>query len=137
MRVDPRLFEDTLNLIREAILPQRLSEISKEAERRVQDLIEEIMASKDLDGHTPLHTASKNGYTAIINLLRKWESQASKKLQDTEDLIKVANHNLARSHILDLCEASKLADSRKMNFLLSCGEEINKKKTIFGTFALL
>lgn len=95
------------------------------------------MASKDLDGHTPLHTASKNGYTAIINLLRKWESQASKKLQDTEDLIKVANHNLARSHILDLCEASKLADSRKMNFLLSCGEEINKKKTIFGTFALL
>lgn len=24
-----------------------------------------------------------------------------------------------------------------MNFLLSCGEEINKKKTIFGTFPLL
>ena len=30
------------------------------------------MNSKDLDGHTPLYIASKNGYTAIINLLRKW-----------------------------------------------------------------
>lgn len=52
-------------------------------------------------------------------------------------MIKIANHNLARSHIMDLCEASKVADPKKMNFLLSCGEEINKKKTIFGTFALL
>lgn len=65
------------------------------------------MNSKDLEGHTPLHTASKNGYTAIINLLKKWESKTIKKTQDTEDLIKIANHNLARSHIMDLCEASK------------------------------
>jgi ankyrin repeat protein len=38
---------------------------------------------------------------------------------------------------MDLCEASKEANSETMNFLLSCGEEINKKKTIFGTFPLL
>lgn len=52
-------------------------------------------------------------------------------------MIKIACHNLARSHIMDLCEASKESNSTTMNFLLSCGEEINKKKTIFGTFALL
>jgi ankyrin repeat protein len=38
---------------------------------------------------------------------------------------------------MDLCDASKEADSKNMSFLLSCGEAINKKKTIFGTFALL
>jgi len=38
---------------------------------------------------------------------------------------------------MDLCDASKEADSKTINFLLSCGEDINKKKTIFGTFALL
>ena len=95
------------------------------------------MNSKDLDGHTPLYIASKNGYTAIINLLRKWENSNSRKGQDKEDLIKIASNNLARSHIMDLCEASKEADPKKMNFLLSCGEEINKKKTIFGIFPLL
>ena len=44
---------------------------------------------------------------------------------------------MARSQILDLCEASKNSDIQAMNFLISCGENINKKKTIFGTFALL
>ena len=38
---------------------------------------------------------------------------------------------------MDLCEASKKADTNTINFLLSCGEEVNKKKTIFGTFPLL
>jgi hypothetical protein len=38
---------------------------------------------------------------------------------------------------MDLCEASKQADTSNINFLISCGEAINKKKTIFGTFALL
>lgn len=38
---------------------------------------------------------------------------------------------------MDLCDASKEADSKNINFLLSCGEEINKKKTIFGIFPLL
>jgi hypothetical protein len=36
--------------------------------------------------------------------------------------MKAANHNLARSLIIDLCDASKLADVKPMNFLLSCGE---------------
>ena len=40
------------------------------------------MNSKDLDGHSPLYIASKNGYTAIINLLRKWENSNSRKGQD-------------------------------------------------------
>ncbi len=51
--------------------------------------------------------------------------------------MKVANHNLARSLIIDLCDASKLSDVKPMNFLLSCGEQINKKKSIFGTFPLI
>ena len=51
--------------------------------------------------------------------------------------MKVASHNLARSHIIDLCDAAKLSDTKPLNFLLSCGDEINGKKTIFGTFALL
>ena len=38
---------------------------------------------------------------------------------------------------MDLCEASKEADPKTMSFLLSCGEEINKKKTVFGIFPLL
>lgn len=94
------------------------------------------MESKDADGHNILYIASQNGSTAILNLLRKWEGSAGKG-QDKDDLIKIACHNLARSHIMDLCEASKEADPNKMNFLLSCGEDLNKKKTIFGTFALL
>jgi hypothetical protein len=44
---------------------------------------------------------------------------------------------MARSQILDLCEASKKSDLNSMNFLISCGENLNKKKSIFGTFALL
>ena len=51
--------------------------------------------------------------------------------------MKIASHNLARSHIIDLCDAAKLPDPKSLNFLLSCGDEINGKKTIFGTFALL
>ena len=51
--------------------------------------------------------------------------------------MKAAENNLARSHIIDLCSASKLSDTKTLNFLLSCGEEVNKKKSIFGTFALL
>jgi hypothetical protein len=65
------------------ILPSRLTEISKQVERTIDGYIVEIMNSKDLEEHTPLYTASKNGYTAIINLLRKWESIAIKKSQDT------------------------------------------------------
>ncbi len=95
------------------------------------------MEGKDVNGHTPLFLASKDGCTAILNLLKKWEGSGAKKGQDKDDLIQIASHNLARSHIMDLCEASKEADPKKMNFLLSCGEELNKKKTIFGTFALL
>ena len=84
-----------------------------------------------------MHLASKDGCTAILNLIRKVQTPKHKKEEDKEDLIKIANHNLARSHIMDLCDASKLSDSKNMNFLLACGEAINKKKTIFGTFALL
>lgn len=51
--------------------------------------------------------------------------------------MKIANNNLARSHIIDLCEASKLADVKPLNFLISCGEEVNEKKTIFGIFPLI
>lgn len=78
--------------------------------------------------------ASKNGSTALLNLLGRFGC----KVKDQEsELLKVAGHNLARSHILDLCEASKRSDARTMNFLISCGESVNKKKTIFGRFALL
>lgn len=51
--------------------------------------------------------------------------------------MKVADNNLARSHIIDLCDASQLADVKSLNFLISCGEEVNNKKSIFGTFALI
>lgn len=136
-KIDPRSFQDTIALIEEFILPERLSSIKKTISKKVEEEIEIILASKDKDGHNPLFLASKDGCTAMINLISKLESSVSKRGQDKEGLLRVACHNLARSHIMDLCEASKEADSKNMNFLLSCGEEINKKKTIFGTFALL
>lgn len=64
------------------ILPQRLADIRNDNQKIVHDKIDEIMNSKDLEGHTPLYIASKNGYTAIINLLRKWQSSFNKKSQD-------------------------------------------------------
>jgi len=36
------------------------------------------MDAKDKDEHTPLYIASKNGSTAIINLLKKWENIKTK-----------------------------------------------------------
>jgi len=36
------------------------------------------MDAKDKDEHTPLYIASKNGSTAIINLLKKWENTKTK-----------------------------------------------------------
>lgn len=35
--------------------------------------------------------------------------------------MKVALNNLARTRIIDLCEASKLGDTQPLNFLISCG----------------
>lgn len=134
-RTDPRLFTDTVNLVEQFILPSKLDEIKKNVSRKVDEKKWALLEAKDKDGRTPLFIASKDGCTAIINLIRKYTK--SKDSEDKEDLIKIACHNLARSHIMDLCEASKTSDSKTMNFLLSCGQEINKKKTIFGTFALL
>lgn len=93
------------------------------------------MNSKDLDGHTPLYIASKNGYTAIINLLRKWENSNSRKGQDKEDLIKIANNNLARSHIMDLCEASKEADPKKNELSAFLWRRNKQKKRQFLVFS--
>lgn len=136
-RVDPRSYEDTLALVEEFILPARLEEIKKGLLKVVEAEKEKILAEKDKDGRTPLYIASKDGCTAIINLIRKQQTSKTKQGEDKEDLIKIACNNLARSHIMDLCDASKVSDSKTMNFLLSCGESVNKKKTIFGTFALL
>lgn len=55
----------------------------------------------------------------MINVLKKYEAKTKK--EDQEEIMKVASNNLARSHIIDLCEASKLSDIRPLNFLLSCG----------------
>ena len=71
----------------------------------------------------------------MINLLQKYAP--APKVEEKQEIMKVAENNLARSHIIDLCEASHLADIKPLNFLISCGEEVNGKKTIFGTFALI
>jgi hypothetical protein len=71
----------------------------------------------------------------MINLLKRYEGKQGQ--EDKEEIMSMASHNLARSHIMDLCDASKLSDTKSMNFLLMCGEEVNKKKTIYGTFPLL
>ena len=115
----------------------QLEEIRKAVGKKVEQEKLAILESKDQYGHNPMFLASKDGCTAILNLIRKVQTPKHKKAEDKEDLIKIANHNLARSHIMDLCDASKQSDSKNMNFLLACGEAINKKKTIFGTFALL
>lgn len=49
-RVDPRLFEDTLSLIQEALSPHRLQEIKKLVAKKVEEEIEIILSSKDKDG---------------------------------------------------------------------------------------
>jgi ankyrin repeat protein len=37
---------------------------------------------------------------------------------------------------MDLCEASKKGDKNAINLLINCGQDINIKKTIFGTTPL-
>lgn len=71
----------------------------------------------------------------MINLLKRYERKQGQ--EEKEEIMSMASHNLARSHIMDLCDASKLSDTKSMNFLLMCGEEVNKKKTIYGIFPLL
>lgn len=49
-RVDPRLFEDTLSLIQEALSPLRLQEVRKIVEKKIEEEVEIILSSKDKDG---------------------------------------------------------------------------------------
>ena len=117
------------------IVPESLIHIHNQYQIQLKNGIKELLEAKDKDQKTPLYIASKNGSTKMINFLKKYAPKT--KEEDKKQIIKVAGHNLARSHILDLCEASTLIDTKPLNFLLSCGEDINNKKTIYGTFALL
>jgi hypothetical protein len=56
----------------------------------------------------------------MINLLQKYAP--APKDDEKQEIMKAADNNLARSHIIDLCEASHLADTKPLNFLISCGE---------------
>lgn len=107
----------------------------KKYEREVKSKIKHLLEMKDKDNQSALYIASKNGSTAMINLLQKYSIDPETEYKQL--IMKAADNNLARSHIIDLCDASKLSDVKPLNFLISCGEEVNGKKTIFGTFALI
>lgn len=82
--------------------------------------IKQLLETKDKDGQSPLYIASKNGSTAMINLLHKYAGAPNN--EEKQEIMKVAENNLARSHIIDLCEASQLPDIKPLTFLISCGE---------------
>lgn len=92
----------------------------KNYEKEARNKIKQILQTKDKDGRSPLFISSKNGSTAMINLLQKYAP--APKDDEKQEIMKAADNNLARSHIIDLCEASHLADTKPLNFLISCGE---------------
>lgn len=46
--------------------------IEKDYEKEVRGKIRGLLQEKDKDGQSPLYIASKNGSTAMINLLQKY-----------------------------------------------------------------
>ena len=86
--IDPRLYEDALSLVSDVVLPEKKEKIWKAYESEAKKGLNEILEMRDKDDHTPLYISSKNGSTAMINLLQKHESKI--KVEDQEEIMKIA-----------------------------------------------
>lgn len=100
-KIDPRNYEDTIQCLCDILDIETKDSINKNYDQQAKKAIKDILNAKDKNDQSPLYIASKNGSTAMINFLQVLVPNT--KLEEKQEIMKVALHNLARSRIIDLC----------------------------------
>ena len=86
----------------------------------------------DKDDHTPLHAAAYFGNYAMVRHFLKLGADPDARDSQGRNPLDVSKDKFCRNVLSNLNEVAYDSDIRNLNFLVSCGNKIDEKLSIFG-----
>ncbi|EAS06627.2 ankyrin domain protein (macronuclear) [Tetrahymena thermophila SB210] len=133
IRIDPRQYLPSLDMVKNFLLPQEYKELEKNFKHQLKNLILQVINSQDNEGYTPLHLASFYGDFASVQFFLKHGGDPKQvDTKNRKEVLDYAQNDQVRKYLIDLKDATRKGDDKSFNFLVNCGHQVNGKKTIFG-----
>lgn len=128
---DPRKYKDVLNEFRHLLSVSDFNRIVQEFNHQVKLLLKEVLNQQDRNSHTPLHLASYFGNFHSSRLFTKLGADASSHATAQAPL-ELAKDKFSRDVLQTLNGAADSTNTKDLNYLVNCGENIDQRASIVG-----
>lgn len=133
--IEPKKYFNSLKELRHFLAPEVYKMICQEFEKEKKILIRDILNAKDRFGETPLHIASRNGSYILVSRFLKQGARLYRNINGDFPL-ELAKDKFTRKALTNLNKESKKCSESNINELVSHGEDVNDRLTIFGATPL-
>lgn len=131
LRFDPRNCNNILKEFKHLLVPREYNNVVREFKEAIDLLLKEVLSRQDNNCHSPLHIASYFGDFKASRFLVKLGAQPT-SAAFAERPLEVGKDKFSRGVLQTLNKAAAQSNAKDLKYLVNCGNEINKRESIFG-----
>ena len=128
---DPRKSYHILDEFKQLMNPNDYNSVVRDFKCQIKLLLKEVLNRQDYNYHSPLHVASYFGAYQAQRVMTKHGAEPH-SAAFAENPLEIAKDKYTRDVLQNLNKAATQANSKDLRYLVNCGNQIDKRMSIFG-----